>query len=106
MTHTQNGHHHTAQETHELAQARADRLGETIRLAFAIADDHARSDIEVYCKCLPFGQLDWYDTGAIDGDAPEVRKGIDDALRYLLLRGLVVLHPVQARLVRFARCNV
>lgn len=96
-----NGHQHSAAETIDLAQARADRLGETIRLAFAIADDHARADIEVHCAYVPMGPYHWWATNNVYTEEPELLADIQTALRYLQLRGLVVLHPVQGHLVRF-----
>lgn len=106
-----NGHHHSAAETFDLAQARAERLGETIRLAMRIADMHARSTIELHCATQPAGApnpftFTWYDTRAFDraGD-PELEAAISDALRYLQLRGAAIAHPVQAHLVRFHRTH-
>ena len=84
------------------AQHRAERLGETLRLATAIADDSARCDIECHCVAERMGQHTWYDTRP--GATPDGADNADlvaTALRYLRLREHVVTHPAQEHLVRF-----
>jgi hypothetical protein len=81
---------------------RAEHLGETIRLAMAIADDAARCEIEVYCHARAMaGSYTWWDTLAPTTDEPIVAQDIARALAYLQRREIVVRHPVQAHLVRF-----
>lgn len=81
-----------------------DQLGETLRLATAIADDHARTDIESYCTVERQGWNTWYDTSSpIALHGPDAAETIATALRYLQLRGRVVTHPAKAHLVRFEK---
>ena len=83
-------------------QARADRLGETLRLATQIADDAARADVECWCTFERMGSHTWYDTRSTqDLHGPEEAELVDTALRYLRLRDGVVIHPTNAHLVRF-----
>lgn len=92
-----------AQASAAALQAAADRLGETLRLATAIADDAARADIECWCTYQRMGLHTWYDSTSVCPDhAKEYREGIDTAVRYLRLRGRLVEHPMQPHLVRFA----
>ena len=72
------------------------------RLATELADEVAQSDIECNCVAAECAGADWYDTGAEIPDDPAVRQGIEKALRYLDLRGLVTRHPEDSHLVRFA----
>ena len=71
----------SAADTTSAPQAHADRLGETLRLATAIADDSARCDIECHCVAERMGQHTWYDKRC-----PTLRVSIDDALASVLLR--------------------
>lgn len=81
------------------ATQRAERLGETLRLATQIADESARSDIECRCSRVHMGANTWYDTRCLhDRDELEI---VDVALRYLRLRDSVAVHPTQHYLVRF-----
>ena len=77
---------------------------EVDRLAKDLADESARSEIEVYCRTERVDGHEWYDTSAEIVDAQEVRAGVDQALRYLDLRGTMQRHPTQPVLVRF--CSV
>ena len=92
-----------AQASAAALQASAERLGETLRLATAIADDAARADIECWCTYQRMGMHTWYDSTSVCPEhASEYREGIDIAVRYLRLRGRVVEHPTQPHLLRFA----
>src|SRR5438105_4187870 len=78
---------------------RAVDLGETLRLARAISDDAARSDIESNCVRMREGDHQWYDTEVVENS--DVQAMVRRSLRYLVLRGHVVLHPTVAAFVRF-----
>lgn len=74
---------------------------ELLKLERHIAYSAARSDIECMCG----GQRDngsdpgwWYDTQALDCESS--RSWVDDAVRYLELRGLLRRHPENNALVR------
>lgn len=93
-----------AAPTADELRARVDKLGEILRLATTIADDHARADIESYCSIDRQGWNTWYDTTtAGDLHGPGYADSIATALRYLQLRGRVVIHPAKAHLVRFEK---
>ena len=77
--------------------------GERLRLGQQIADDAARAEIELYCPTETLGTRVWYDTARTRPEGPEFVAGVQRARRYLTLRGHVQAHPVQLRLVRFAR---
>lgn len=70
-------------------------------LAFQLADESARSDIEVYCvEERDQHGASWYDTRkVIDGFD---RRFIDRALQYLDLRGGMRRHSKKPHLVTFA----
>lgn len=79
----------------------AERLGETLRLATALADDVARSDIESFCVSADAEGEEWFDTHRPDVD---FESGcVAKAVRYLDLRHRVIHHPQQPHLVRFER---
>lgn len=85
-------------------QQHAERLGETLRLATHLADEYARADIEVWCIYETIDGQCWYDVrSAAERLGPEHGQSIDIALRYLRLRGRVVLHQEHEHLVRFER---
>jgi hypothetical protein len=76
------------------------KLGETLRLALCIADDSARADIECECDQVRLDGVTWYDTrdaGKGDALAGEI---VDNAVRFLHLRGRLVKHPTDGHLVR------
>jgi hypothetical protein len=79
------------------------RVGERERLAAEIADDCARSDIEMYCAEQRLGARIWYDTRQFVLEGAEIESGVARALQYLDLAGGMVRHPVQTHLVRFGR---
>lgn len=82
---------------------RAERLGETLRLATRIADECARADIESWCATERVGRVTWYDTASAGRQrGPEYAESIADALRYLRLRDRITVHPEHDHLVRFA----
>ena len=70
------------------------------QLAVQIADEAARSDIEIQCPCfteegrepatLKEIPLAWYDTRNVPSSAVEV---VRMAIAYLELRGKIVRHP-------------
>ena len=78
-----------------------DRLAEMQRIATEISDDAAQLDIRSYCGVDRLGDRTWYDTriAEMSGNAADVRR----ALRYLSLRGQLLVHPVQKHLVRIAQ---
>ena len=84
-------------------QLLSDEVNERLRLATEIADDAARSEIELHCKPQMLGDRKWYDTLDITGDGPDWADGVVRALRYLDLCRRVQRHPVKHHLVRFAR---
>lgn len=66
-------------------------------LAFAIADDAARTDIELYCAVEYDADLrPWYDISRVlyDGNDPDTVADIQRSADYLRRRGL--LEPVSA----------
>jgi hypothetical protein len=80
----------------------AQPLAETMRLAAALADEASRSEIQ--CLCDWVTELDasepsarWYD---LEGTCVPRLEG---AMKYLLLRGTLVAHPMRPRLVRFIK---
>jgi len=83
---------------------------QTLRLALQIADETARADIEMQCRCLTGEgreagtveeiQSAWYDCGSADMDSITL---ILKALYYLTLRGRVIYHPSMTNWVRFIR---
>ena len=83
--------------------ARAERLGETLRLATQIADEAARADIEGWCGFVRIGRITWYDTDtATTLHGREEAEFVATAVRYLTLRERITVHPTQPALVRFA----
>jgi len=76
---------------------------ETLRLAYEIADEAARCDIESECHFETMGRNTWYDSRAQHTHEPHVHSAIDRALRYLRLRHRIVTHPMQTHLVRFRK---
>ena len=92
-----------AEPTADELCARVDALGEILRLATTIADDHARADIESHCNIDRQGWNTWYDTTTAARHGPDYAESVDTALRYLQLRGRVVIHPATAHLVRFEK---
>ncbi len=85
------------------ANAHAQRLGETLRLATELADEAARSEIETECPAERMGRHTWYDTGREHELGPAFQRGIGRAVDYLDRRRRLVRHPQQQHLVRFAR---
>jgi hypothetical protein len=86
----------TAPATH------AQLLGDQLRLATEIADEASRSEVQCLCNWLteldaPEPAARWYD---LEGTS---MPRLDRAMQYLLLRGIIVAHPVRPRLVRFVR---
>jgi hypothetical protein len=73
-----------------------ERLGERLRLATALADLVARSDVETNCAVEQLGQRAWHDTSQPDPHSLDLTR----SLRYLELRGHLQRHPVQRHLVR------
>ncbi len=69
-------------------------------LAHKIARISARSDIQSWCTFKLIGGVRWYDTFGIDQIA---MRSVQDSVRYLRLRGLLVRHPCNSWLVRFRR---
>ena len=89
-------------ETEDALRQRAERLGETLRLATQIADDSARADVESSCDFERMGQHTWYDPSRVARTSgPEVAAMVAKAIDYLRLRGRIVSHPTQPHLVRF-----
>ena len=83
-------------------QVRAERLGETLRLATQIADESARADVESFCSFEHMGRLVWYDTESTEVlHGPDEAEMVATAVRYLRLRDRIVVHPTQTHLVRF-----
>lgn len=68
------------------------------QLAQQIADSTAKSDIEIYCECVLLDNHQWYDTVRTPSDDVE---WVDQARRYLDLRGLLIRHPQHPHLVRW-----
>lgn len=67
--------------------------------AMEIADSAARADIECQCRCA--GDHDtghWWDTASAD---PEDREGIEQSMRYLDARGLLIRQPGADHIVSF-----
>lgn len=91
----------TADRSIPTPDQRAADLGETLRLARAIADESARCDIESQCVVIELEGHSWYDTEALVDDDPCVTRFVDQSLRYLRLRGHVITHVSQHALVRF-----
>ena len=102
--HTSRGAHLELHIAHRLGLLVLFVESEIDRLAKDLADESARSEIEVYCRTERVDGHEWYDTSAEIVDAQEVRAGVDQALRYLDLRGTMQRHPTQPVLVRF--CSV
>ena len=76
---------------------------DVVCLAFEIADSAARSDVECYSGVVEIGDVRWYDLAKI---SLEERTFIENALRYMLLRGealpyRVICHPEFPFLRRF-----
>lgn len=82
-------------------QARIERLGETLRMATRIADYSARSDIETGCPHKFVDGYTWFDIARTRDMTPNEYGIVSAAVRYLSLRGHIVLHPDQPHLVRF-----
>jgi hypothetical protein len=78
-------------------------LDETTRTAIAIADDCARSDIEMFCPLERVDGLDWFDLHRIGDDFNgSVKRMVQRSLRYLRLRGQKLIeHESRPGLVRF-----
>ncbi|RZI40919.1 hypothetical protein EGT07_21730 [Herbaspirillum sp. HC18] len=86
----------------------SERQNHVYRLAVQIADDAARSDIETLCLSVTAEGREpvtveeiraaWYDTSTMDGEGGRL---IRMAVNYLVLRGLVVRHPIQRHWLRF-----
>ncbi len=73
-------------------------------LAMQIADAAARTDIECHCVQMSMGNATWYDTATFpDDDDTDACDYVATAVRYLRLRGLILVHPTQPALVRFPR---
>lgn len=95
-----------AKVDNEPMAARASRIRLLLLpMALPIADEAARSDIELYAPEVKRDGLIWYDTApealaAKFGD-PFMTESIPRNLQYLKLRGLVRLHPDAPHLVRF-----
>ena len=73
---------------------------EATTLALEIADEAARSDVEVYCYETSADGHRWYDTASAP---PEDVEWVGRALRYLDLRKLMIRHPDHPQLVRWER---
>jgi hypothetical protein len=79
-----------------------------VSMAFKIADDAARSDIECHCVARmedgsePLETSDhatcWYDSTTIPD--PEMRATVEAALLYLVARGMVQWHATRRGWVR------
>lgn len=77
------------------------------QLSTRIADEAARSDIQTNCQPVTMGLLTWYDTSATTPDSDHsVQESVNDSLRYLSLRGLVLEHPMHPELVRLPASRV
>jgi hypothetical protein len=73
-----------------------------VELATELADDAARSELELYCASVRLGNgFYWYDTTRPIGAG--IPADIARARRYLELRGHVIVHPQQHDLVRFGQ---
>lgn len=75
----------------------------TEELAYKLADNVARSDIETYCLWtseMPIGR--WFDTQKLDSHVRDLdlRHAIDEALEYLDGRGMLERCPDRAEWVR------
>jgi len=73
---------------------------EVVALALKIADSVSRSDIECYCLMTKNRRIWWYDTAVAE---PEDAEFVAEAVRYLDLRGLLVHHEADGKLVRFKK---
>lgn len=71
---------------------------EVTTLALELADETARSDVEVYCGEYQLSGQRWYDTTSAP---PEDVEWVERALRYLDLRGLLIRHTQRPHLVRW-----
>jgi hypothetical protein len=65
--------------------------------ALEIADDGARSTVEIEFVDLLIGDMRWYDTKTAD---PDNAEWITQAVRYLEARGLIERRPGEEHLVR------
>ena len=83
-----------------------------IALAVEIADSAARSDVEIYCAHVrtdgePGGKTyrHWYDTQQLDDIViePVPKAGIDQAVRYLDMRGLLMRDSDEPHVVSFVK---
>ena len=86
----------------QVAQALLDAY-DLKQLAFEITDSAARSDVECNSPVVKIGGVSWYDLARI---SLEERPFIENALRYMLLRGealpyRVMCHPELHFLRRF-----
>lgn len=100
--HTSRGAHLELHIAHRLGLLVLFVESEVERLAKEIADAQARCEIEFYCHGERVDGQAWYDTSAEIVDTQEIRAGVDQALRYLDLRGAMQRHPTRPVLVRFA----
>ena len=100
--HTSRGAHLELHTAHRIGLLVLFVESEVDRLAKELADAQARCEIEFYCAAERVDGQAWYDTSAEIVDTQEVRAGVDQALRYLDLRGTMQRHPTQPVLVRFA----
>lgn len=90
--------------TDAIHQAHATQLGQMLRLAVAIADEAAHTDISSFCCSQRMGNHTYYDTSALDPAAsPQDRQAVESAVEYLHLRGRVARHPAHGSLLRFNR---
>lgn len=75
---------------------------EAMGLALQIADDAARSDIEMFCARVDFQERTWWNTNELEhGVLPPARAWVDRAARYLAERGRLVRNASHPHLVRF-----
>ena len=70
---------------------------ETETLAYEIADEAARINLESFCV----GRLEWLDVKEVDGN--EERECVDRAVQYLELRGELRRHLSTPELVQVCR---
>jgi len=90
------------------AQKASDALGERLRLALAIAEPAAISDIERFCPAVSLESTRWYETALAGEDHDEgdpegayERAAVEIAVRFLDAGHRLIHHPHLLTLVRF-----
>jgi hypothetical protein len=71
---------------------------ETEMLAYRIADDAAKIDLESFCYRPSGPESEWLNAKEVDGS--EEKKCVRRAVRYLELRGKLKRHPDKPELVQ------